>query len=433
MLQSASMPNIFWAEAIATAVYISNMTPTHVLGSQSPFEIWTGRPADLSHLHIPFCQVYTLVMTGRQKLDSKSKQCIYLGPALHDHAYRLYDPSTKKLIISRNVQFDETKLGFPPPTVDNTVYYDNSSDDESEPTTMNDSSDEEITAELDAANIQEGENHDEEATQELMPIFHDFTIDPRITPLQQDDPLLQEVDPLLNIPSQPADSQITTLQPTCQQTQETRKSSQNKKPSIRRLKSLECNLAQVYSSEPQSYTAAINSDNAPQWKNAMMDEYNSLIKNNTWELTPLPPGRKAIGTRWVFRIKQNANGSIERYKARWVAKGFSQHAGVDYNKTFAPVAKFPSIRVLLAVATQLNLELHQMDVDTAFLYGVIKEDIYITQLEGFIDTVHPNWVCHMKQALYGLKQAPHVWNETLDQYLLSNGFNKSMAYPCIYT
>ena len=114
LLQTASMPNNFWAKAIVTATYISNASPTHVLGSHSPFELWSGKPADLSQLHIPFCHAYVLVMTGRQKLDSKSKQCIYLGPALNDHAYRLYDSSTRKLIISRNVRFDETQLGLPP-------------------------------------------------------------------------------------------------------------------------------------------------------------------------------------------------------------------------------------------------------------------------------------------------------------------------------
>src|SRR5690606_35571305 len=103
----------------------------------------------------------------------------------------------------------------------------------------------------------------------------------------------------------------------------------------------------------------------------------------TWDLVPCPPGRKRISTRWVYRVKCNPDGSIHRFKARFVAKGFSQSQGIDYDETFAPVAKFNSLRVVLAVATLEDLKIHQMDVDTAFLNGSITEDIFITQPEGF--------------------------------------------------
>ena len=138
----------------------------------------------------------------------------------------------------------------------------------------------------------------------------------------------------------------------------------------------------------------------------MVSEYNSLIKNKTWELIDLPADRDPINTKWVYKVKYLADGSIDRYKARFVAKGFSQQEGIDYDETFAPVAKFNNLLVVLAIATYEDLELELMDVKTAFLNGEIMEDIYVTQPEGFVDSKRPHAVCKLKKSLYGLKQAP---------------------------
>ncbi|OWY97078.1 putative mitochondrial protein [Phytophthora megakarya] len=119
----------------------------------------------------------------------------------------------------------------------------------------------------------------------------------------------------------------------------------------------------------------------------------SLRKNETWILLPLPKRRKAIGNRWVFRVKENQSGEIERFKACLVAKGFSQKHGIDYDETFAPVAKFTSIRVLLSLAAKDNLTVHQMDVKTAFLNSLLDEDIYMAQPDEFIDSISPDYVC----------------------------------------
>ncbi|CAI5744418.1 unnamed protein product [Peronospora destructor] len=130
---------------------------------------------------------------------------------------------------------------------------------------------------------------------------------------------------------------------------------------------------------------------ASKWMEACNSEFKSLCKNETWELVPLPHGRKAIRSNWVFKVKENQVGAIERFKARLVAMGFLQKYDVDFEETFAPVAKFTSTRIILSIAVQYKLVLHLMDVKTAFLNGLLEEEIYIKQPEGFIDSKHPDY------------------------------------------
>ncbi|KAG2958759.1 hypothetical protein PC119_g26921 [Phytophthora cactorum] len=147
--------------------------------------------------------------------------------------------------------------------------------------------------------------------------------------------------------------------------------------------------------EDGSFEAA----DAVKWKEACDSELESLHKNDTWDVVPLPKGRNAIGCKWVFRVKENQDGEIERFKARLVAKGFSQKYGIDYNETFVPVAKFTSIRAVLSMAAKYGLKLHQMDVKTAFLNDLLDEDIYMAQPDGYVDEDHSDYVCKLKRSL----------------------------------
>ncbi|MFO0359371.1 MAG: reverse transcriptase domain-containing protein, partial [Flavobacteriales bacterium] len=406
MLQTAKLPHSFWAEAVCTANYIVNRTPTRTLDNISPYEKWTGESPSLSNLRIFGCHAYALI-DKRKKLDPKSQLHIYLGPSINGKDHKLYNPSTKKVTTSRNVRFDEEHIGLPDPKqsstlATNSIFID--SDDDELPPLINDSSD-----------------SDDEDGADFMNDVDDNDFD--VPPLPQRDP------PLNRLPARAVPAPAVPVVPPAMAL---RRFTRVPKPSVRLLESQQCNVAHTESNEPSTFSSAVQGADAAQWKEAMDKELSSLVCNNTWNLVPLPPGRKPIQTRWVFKIKYKADGSIERYKARHVAKGFSQHYGVDYDETFAPVARFSSVRTLLAITAFHDLELHQMDVDTAFLYGELKEDIYLTQPEGFEDPQHPDYVCYLNKSLYGLKQAPRVWNETLDAYLLQIGFTCSTADPCIY-
>ena len=156
------------------------------------------------------------------------------------------------------------------------------------------------------------------------------------------------------------------------------------------------------------------------------------MEHETWSLTKLPPGRKIVGSKWVFKVKLDENGEAARYKCRLVAQGYTQAQGVDYHETFAPVARFGSIRTLLATAAQRGMHVHQMDVHTAFLNGKLDEDIYMSQPEGFVVEGKEEQVCHLHRSLYGLKQSPRCWNRELNCHLLDSGFQQSKADPCVY-
>ena len=153
-----------------------------------------------------------------------------------------------------------------------------------------------------------------------------------------------------------------------------------------------------------------------------MEEFVSLIENGTFELVRLPPGRKPIGCRWVFKLKRKADGSVDRYKARLVAKGYSQQPGLEFSQVFAPTAKWAALRAILALAAFEDLELYSVDISTAFLNGEMDCDVYMQLPEGFQDHFGSGVVLKLVKSIYGLKQASRQWHKKLDSVLKSAGF-----------
>lgn len=164
----------------------------------------------------------------------------------------------------------------------------------------------------------------------------------------------------------------------------------------------------------------------------MSEEFDALIQQGTWELVPQPQATNLIGCKWVYRIKRNSNGDIDRYKARLVAKGFHQRPELDYTQTFSPVFKPTTIRLVLSLALQHNWPLRQLDVNNAFLHGSLSEEVYMQQPPGFILPEKPHHVCHLRKSIYGLKQAPRTWFQTLQKFLCDYGFVNSKSDSSLF-
>ena len=170
-------------------------------------------------------------------------------------------------------------------------------------------------------------------------------------------------------------------------------------------------LTTFVESEPQHYKDIFGLPDEKDWNDAVEREFQSMIKNKVYELVKLPPGRKAIGCRWVLRKKYDQHGNVKRYKARLTAKGYAQRQGIDYLETFAPVARQNSLRLVLSIAASNDWEIDQGDIETAFLLANMKDgEIYMEQPEGYVVEGKEDYVWKLNKAIYGTKQAPRVWN-----------------------
>ncbi|KAD3067741.1 hypothetical protein E3N88_35621 [Mikania micrantha] len=184
--------------------------------------------------------------------------------------------------------------------------------------------------------------------------------------------------------------------------------------------------------DPTTFKDAMNCDQSTQWLDAMKDELKSMKTNNVWTLTELPTGAKPVGCKWVYKTKLDPNGNIERYKARLVAKGYTQREGIDYQETFSPVSRKDSLRIVMALVAHFDLELHQMDVKTAFLNGDLHEDVFMKQPEGFEPKGKEHMVCKLNKSIYGLKQASRQWYIKFDEVMKKHNFIKNQVDQCIY-
>ena len=186
------------------------------------------------------------------------------------------------------------------------------------------------------------------------------------------------------------------------------------------------------SPEPTNAKQALMGAEREYWKMAMQDEMDSIYENDVYDLVELPDGKNALNSRWVFKRKIASDGSIERYKARFVAKGCSQKYGEDYDEIFCPVVRFESVRTVIALAVQKGLKLYHMDVTSAFLNGTLTNEVYMKQPEGYVVKGKEHLVCKLKKSIYGLKQSPRCWNYSLDESLKKLGFVQTPGDPCIY-
>jgi hypothetical protein len=399
MLHSANLPYSFWGEAVVTAAYLCNRSPTRTLIGITPYECWYGEKPSLAHLRVFGCIAYAHIPKERRtKLDSKSIKCLFVGYSLESKAWRLFDPIKKHVFISRDVQFLEIQPHHNSPMIKHPQH------------------NETVIVSLDD-------------TEDISsPVVEPASIShPPLNENDEDNSAVDQEEK--SIPTDPP-RRSGRMHASSRALDSRHLESSITPPS---LSSNDDSLLYAFMAdvqqEPTSYAEAMNRADSKQWEEAAQSEYDSIQAAGTWTLVPLPPGRKAIRCKWVFKIKRLSHGAIDRYKARLVAKGFSQKPGVDYNETFAPVAKFCSIRALVAYH---DLEIHQMDVKTAFLNGELDVDIYMVQPEGFIVKGKESLVCKLNKSLYGLKQASRAWYQKIDSVLRGLGFIPSEADHCIY-
>ena len=164
----------------------------------------------------------------------------------------------------------------------------------------------------------------------------------------------------------------------------------------------------------------------------MQEELHEFERLEVWELVPRPDKAMVITLKWIYKVKLDELGGILKNKARLVARGYLQEEGIDFEESFAPVARLEAVRIFLAYAAHKNMLVYQMDVKTAFLNGILREEVYVSQPDGFIDSDKPNHVYKLKKALYGLKQAPRAWYDMLSSFLISQGFSKGKVDPTLF-
>jgi transposase InsO family protein len=449
MIYAAGLDLSYWGEAVICAAYLRNRCPTNAISSdRTPYELWYGKKPNLQHLRVFGCKAYVHIPDQkRPKLDAKSLPCIFIGYSDISKAYRFFDPASHCVRESRDAIFDESsvKSHSPDHRVEwedllldqsddpdssrevvvqrddrsDAIIVDNNddSDDSDDPASAADVSDVSDSDEKDSDSSRASSSSDASDVDEDVPLAPSSLPQPQPQP-QSDVSLRRST--RVRVPPIP----YWDVQQSEQQRSQMRASHSHQALVVAGLTFI--------SKEPVHFRQVAHRSDHKQWEDAMQAEYDSIQRAGTWTLVPLPAGRKAIGCRWVYRIKHKADGAIDRYKARLVAQGFSQKEGVDFNETFAPVAKFCSIRALLALGAYQDLEIHQMDVNTAFLNGDLDEEIYMRQPDGYVVPGKEHLVCKLDKSLYGLKQAGRSWYTKIDNVLLELGFDRLEADHCVY-
>lgn len=399
MLIDANLPNTYWGEAVMTATYLQNKLPTRIM-QMTPYESWHNRKPNVNNLKVFGCRAFAHIpKQNRNKLQAKAHEYIFIGYPQASKGYRLLENSSGKIIASRDVRFILLE------------------DSRAEGEVINP---DEFFQEASSSTLHDTYNTPEE----IVYLPSDGTYEPLKKSINND--------AQLQASGEASVDHQNALDDTIDEVPLAERKRTQKPPSLKTIAFTYDEQETTDDAEPKTYEEAINGPNGEQWKEAIAEEINSLEINNTWDLEPIPRGKRVIGYKWVFKIKRNPDGTHEKYKARLVAKGFSQKYGVDYDEVFAPVVTATTIRMLLSIAGRKMYYVKHWDVKTAFLNGRLNEVIYMNQPPGCEDNNHADWGCRLNKCLYGLKQAARNWYKTLDQVLTKWGFTPSPEDPCLY-
>ncbi|CAN1338667.1 Retrovirus-related Pol polyprotein from transposon TNT 1-94 [Linum perenne] len=440
------VPKYLWGEAVLTATYLVNRLPSRVLQYKTPKDVLLA-----AHPHVRAyisdlepkvfgCMAFVHIQQHqRTKLDPRAQKCVFIGYGSHQKGYKCYSPGTKKIFVTMDVTFFEQQSFFPRPDIQGGNLLGETESHNWEDLILRDDGERTL------------DDH------QVLP--------PPVLPIPPSNPLVHDSVEASNRPNQNNTLQVyqrrqpgeagrifeierTDVEATQPITEEAAPQSSPEveddldKPIALRKGVRGCTLHPIekqvsYGQLSHHYRAFITELDKekipsnvrealinPKWKMAVMDEIKALEKNKTWKIVELPGGKKTVDCKWIFTIKYNSDGSIERYKARLVARGFTQSYGIDYQETFAPVAKLNTVRVLLSLAVNEDWPLFQMDVKNAFLNGDLAEEVYMTIPEGVNHGGKGglNPVCKLEKALYGLKQSPRAWFEKFANTVKSEGY-----------
>ncbi|KAJ0440838.1 putative RNA-directed DNA polymerase [Helianthus annuus] len=442
LLFQSGVPLNFWSDCVLTAVYIINRLPSSVLLGKSPYELMFGFRPSLAHLRIFGCLCFSTILNDSDKLSFNAEKCVLIGYSNVKKGYKLWSLDNKREFFSRDVKFYETVFPFKSSQLNNL--------DKTLPNDLNHlnffDSVETLTTYPTVPNDEEGSHESHEVTGDDQQPIPSTSAIPRSDNVEPHHSTLGIESSSSEGSGRAEDTSIPNdeINPSEGTSPSFRRSSRKSvlpkkfenfvlnsktKYSLNKVVSYSC-----LSFENMCFTASLNKTiepstyeetvGDPRWVEAMNKEMDALFRNNTWILTDLPQGRKAIGCKWVYRVKYKSNGEVERFKARLVAKGFNQREGLDFGETFSPVVKMVTVRIVITLAVFYGWSLYQLDVDNAFLHGTITEDVYMKLPQGYYSK-NETKVCKLVKSLYGLKQAPRKWNERLTDVLIANGYVQS--------
>lgn len=484
MVHAAKLNKCFWGEAVLTATYLINRSPTNALHgkNKTPFEMWHGRKPNLKYLKVFGSTVYMHNKTRKRKFDDKSIKGILVG--FETNGFKVWAIEAKKFVVARDVIIEEITVNNSRSEMLKDLYFNESMNDI---VVQNDSMEETLSynenvhcdiqnESTDGNDIQnestDGNDFQNESTEKVDFVNQNCdsqneNIDCNILNESKDDNdfqnesmekvqsdvenihynILNESRDGINFQDDNEEIKQCGVQNVDYQNENIKCSiNKNKEKNIEirkseRLKSKPprsykfCNNCLLYSQSsfcdiPNSFDEIEDRQDKLKWKQAIKDELDSHIINETWTLVEKPQNKNIVDCKWVFTIKNDELGNFIKYKARLVARGFTQQYMVDYDETFAPVARISSFRLILALSNQFNLHVHHMDVKTAFLNGKLKEEIYMNIPQGLV--CENDQICKLNKSIYGLKQAARCWYELFEKILTEIGFVSSAVDHCIY-
>lgn len=460
-LFQARLPSTFWGESILTATHLINYTPSQVLQGRTPYELLFGKKPDYDQLRVFGCLCHAHQKSRtKDKFGDRSRRCIFVGYPFRKKTWRMYDLDTHEFFSSRDVVFSESK--FPGVGTEDYVSppsncYDLAVDDWLLPAIESSGS---SSASPTTTFVPTTNTDDTTAVSAPLPSSHNTSTSLPLSPdlpAPEIESTIEPVSPGLSkflgrgqrhkTPSILLKDYVThsaalvdnklSHNPSSHDQGPLRTSSGNTPYPISSYVS-----DHMFTAKHRAFMAAIVDDDVPRsykeaaklkvWRDSISNEMDAFELTDTWDLTDLPPGRKALGNMWLFSSKYNADGTHQRHKSRLVVLGNDQKEGDDFKETSAPVGKLTSVRFLLKIAAAKNWLVYQMDVSIAFLHGDLDREIYMKLPQGY-KCSDPNKVCRPKKSLYSLRQAPRCWYAKLTTALTKFGFSHEYADHSLFS